>query len=72
MEEPLKRLIAELAAAHKLEARASQELLDVKPVNSLSPSLQAAAEASRTLDAIILRPANFIRLSLAVDPKCEV
>ena len=53
MEEPYKRLIAELAAAQKLEARASQELLDVKPVNSLSPSLKAAAEASQAPDPTI-------------------
>ena len=53
VEEPYKRLIAELAAAQKLEARASQELLDVKPVNSLSPSLKAAAEASEAPDPTI-------------------
>ncbi|CAK0748346.1 hypothetical protein CVIRNUC_001832 [Coccomyxa viridis] len=53
VEEPYKRLIAELAAAQKLEARASQELLDVKPVNSLSPSLKAAAEASQAPDPTI-------------------
>ena len=57
MEEPYKRLAAELAAAQKLEARANQELLDAKPVNSLSPSLKAAAEASEALDPTVLRSA---------------
>lgn len=64
VEEPYKQLVAELAAAQRLEARANHELLDAKPVNGLSPSLKATAEASQALDPTVLRSALLLMCSV--------
>ena len=43
--QPYNRLRMELAAAKKLESRASQELEAARPGHDIPPSLKAAAEA---------------------------